>query len=183
MSFGACYYFRYMASLIRQPTSKYLDRRIPRRIWQTDTGARRAKPTRNALKSSRNNTSAWRKAKGKPQRVRKTLTEFIREHYGEELPFATVRDFARTSGSPPSVETSPATFARYEQVVGKFLTFLGEAANRALRKSARARSWLSATRRLPRSAVMTANTKLKIIKRIMRSARLEGYLLPIPPKG
>ena len=55
--------------------------------------------------------------KGKPQRVRQALTEFYREHYGVELPFSNVRDFAKRWLASRRVETSPATFGRYEHDV------------------------------------------------------------------
>ena len=123
------------------------------------------------------------KAKGNPQRVRKILSEFLRDHFGEELPFATTRDFVAPWLAARKAETSPATFRRYEEVTAKFLAFLGAKAQAPLEEVAKTqilafREALAAT-----SAPATVNTALKIIRRIFRSARLDGYLLSDPAEG
>ena len=81
------------------------------------------------------------------------------------------------------METSPATLARYEHVVRKFLIFLGDAADHGLEEITKSQILAFRDAEIAQSAVMTANTKLKIIKMIMRSARLEGYLLQDPAEG
>ena len=121
--------------------------------------------------------------RGKPHRVRQALTEFYREHYGVELPFSNVRDFARKWLASRRVETSPATFGRYQQVVGKWLAYLGDDAGHGLEEWSKNQILAFRDAEIARSAVMTANTKLKIIKMIMRSARLKAICSRIQPKG
>ena len=117
------------------------------------------------------------KAKGNAQRVRKILSEFLREHYGEELPFATARDFINQWLAARKAETSPATFRRYEEVVGKFLSFLGTRAQAPLEEITKTQILSLRDAQIATSAPATVNTALKIIRRIFRSARL----LRLPP--
>jgi integrase len=171
-----------MASLIRQPTSKF---------WTAafrDAHGKQIRRTTGETNKKRALVVAEQfervaQGKGKPQRVRQALTEFYREHYGVELPFSNVRDFAQRWLASRRMETSPATFGRYEHVVGKWLAFLGDAADRGLEEISKSQILAFRDAEIARSAVMTANTKLKIIKMIMRSARLEGYLLQDPAEG
>ena len=171
-----------MASLIRQPTSKF---------WTAafrDAHGKQIRRTTGETNKKRAFAVAEQfervaQGKGKPQRVRQALTEFYREHYGVELPFSNVRDFARKWLANRRVETSPATFGRYEQVVGKWLAFLGDDADHGLEELSKNQILAFRDAEIARSAVMTANTKLKIIKMILRSARLEGYLLQDPAEG
>ena len=171
-----------MASLIRQATSKF---------WTAafrDAHGKQIRRTTGETNKKRALVVAEQfervaQGKGKPQRVRQALTEFYREHYGVELPFSNVRDFAKRWLASRRVETSPATFGRYEHVVSKWLAFLGDAADRGLEELSRSQILAFRDAEIARSAVMTANTKLKIIKMIMRSARLEGYLLQDPAEG
>ena len=123
------------------------------------------------------------KAKGNSQRVRKILSEFLRDHYGEELPFATARDFLGQWLAARKTETSPATFRRYEEVTAKFLIFLGPKAQAPLEEVTKTQILAFRDAQIATSAPATVNTALKIIRRIFRSARVEGYLLSDPAEG
>jgi integrase len=123
------------------------------------------------------------KAKGNSQRVRKVLSQFLRDHYGEELPFATARDFIGQWLAARKSETSPGTFQRYEEVVRKFLSFLGGKTQAPLEEITRAQILAFRDAQIATSAPATVNTALKIIRRIFRSARLDGYLLADPAEG
>ena len=72
------------------------------------------------------------KSKGNPQRVRQILSEFLRDHYDQELPFSSVSDFTEQWLAARKSETSPGTHRRYGDAVAKFLAFLGAAADRGL---------------------------------------------------
>ena len=171
-----------MASLIRQPSSKF---------WTAafrDAHGKQIRRTTGETNKKRAQVVAEQfervaQGKGKPQRVRQTLTEFYREHYGVELPFSNARDFAQKWLASRRVETSPATFGRYEHVVAKWLAFLGDAADRGLDEISKSQILAFRDAEIARNAVTTANTKLKIIKMIMRAARLEGYLLQDPAEA
>ena len=123
------------------------------------------------------------KAKGNPQRVRKTLSEFLRDHYGEELPFATTSDFVGQWLAARKVETSSGTFRVYEDVVRKFLSFLGAKAQAPLEQITKTQILAFRDAQIVASAPATVNTALKIVRRIFRSARIDGYLLQDPAEG
>jgi integrase len=171
-----------MASVVKQPSCKY---------WIAafrDSGSKQHRRTTRETDRKRAQAVAEKyehaaKAQGNPQRVRKILSEFLREHFGEELPFATVRDFVAPWLAARKAETSPATFRRYEEVTAKFLAFLGAKAQAPLEDITKTqilafREALAAT-----SASATVNTALKIVRRIFRSARQDGYLLSDPAEG
>ena len=65
----------------------------------------------------------------------------------------------------------------------KFLVFLGSRSGRGLEEVSRAQITAFRDHQLSQSASATANTDLKIIRRIFRLARLDGYLLQDPVKG
>ena len=171
-----------MASVVKQPSCKY---------WIAafrDSGSKQHRRTTRETDRKRAQAVAEKyehaaKARGNPQRVRKILSEFLRDHFGEELPFATVRDFVVPWLAARKAETSPATFRRYEEITAKFLAFLGAKAQAPLEEITKTqilafREALAAT-----SASATVNTALKIVRRIFRSARQDGYLLSDPAEG
>ena len=123
------------------------------------------------------------KARGNPQRVRKILSEFLRDHFGEELPFAAVKDFVAPWLAARKAETSPATFRRYEEVTAKFLAFLGAKAQAPLEEITKTQILAFRDAQAASNAPATVNTALKIVRRIFRSARLDGYLLSDPAEG
>ena len=123
------------------------------------------------------------KRKGSPQRVRQILSEFYREHYGHDLPFASVRKYASTWLAARKVETAPATHRRYGDTVAKFLSFLGAFADRALEEITSAQISAFRDARLSECAVLTANADLKTIRSIFRSARRDGFLFQHPAEG
>jgi len=121
--------------------------------------------------------------KGNPQRVRATFVDFYREHYGEELPSASVRTYAQNWLATRKAETSPSTYNRYEKTVEKFLTFLGTDAERDLSEITKRRFVEFRNAQGEKLPTDTANLDLKIIKMIFRAARLENYLLQDPAEG
>ena len=171
-----------MAFLVHYPTSRYwiasfydARGRLHRRSTRETNRAR-------ALEIAKKYERAA-KAKGNPQRVRKILSEFLRDHFGEELPFAAANDFIGQWLAARKAETSPATFRRYEEITAKFLTFLGPKAQGPLEQIGKTQIVAFRDSMLATSAPATTNTALKIIRRIFRSARLEGYLLEDPAEG
>jgi integrase len=121
--------------------------------------------------------------KGSPQRVRQIFSEFYREHYGEDLPFASTRKYALEWLATRQAESSPATHRRYGDAVEKFLSFLGAAADNGLEEISRSQVAAFRDARVQQSATLTANTDLKIIRAVFRSARREGYLFQDPAEG
>jgi integrase len=125
------------------------------------------------------------KGKGHPQRVRQILSEFLRDHFSveQELPFASVTAYCEQWLGARKAETSPGTHRRYGDAVSKFLDFLGPQAQRSIEDVTRAQISAFRDAQLSRTAAATANTDLKIMRRIFRAARMDGYLLQDPAEG
>jgi integrase len=121
--------------------------------------------------------------KGNRHRVRNTFADFYREHFGIDLPFASVRTYCQTWLASRKAETSIATYSRYERTVGRFLKFLVDDAEKDLNEITKVRVTAFRDSRLGQAATRTANLDLKIIKMVFRSARLEGYLWQDPTEA
>ena len=131
-----------MASLIKQSSRYWINafRDASGRQYRRSTGEtnkRRAQEVANKLELAA-------KARGNPSRIRKTLNEFLRDHYGEELPFATTKDFLAQWLAARKAETAPSTFNRYGEVTAKFSPSL------ARKPWRRSRSFQGANRGFPR---------------------------------
>jgi integrase len=171
-----------MATVVKQPSCRY---------WIAafrDASGRQHRRTTREIDKKRAQAVAEQfervaKRKGSPQRVRQIFTEFYREHYGQDLPFASVSHYAQQWLATRKAETSSATYRRYEDAVGKFLAFLGRQAERGLEEITKTQITAFRDAQIATTAAATANTDLKIIKMVFRSARLENYLLQDPAEG
>ena len=171
-----------MATVIKYPSSKYWIAAFRDASGRQHRRSTRETNRKRALAVAGHYERAAQ-AKGHPQRVRMVLSEFLRDHFGEELPFSSVRDFCGQWLSARQAETSLATLRRYQDGVRKFLDFLGSQAERSLEEVTRTQISGFRDAQLARSASATANTDLKIVRRIFRSARLDGYTLQDPAEG
>jgi integrase len=171
-----------MASLVKRPTSKFwvaAFRDAQGRQHRRSTGEidkKRAQAVAEKLE-----LTAQRK--GNPQRVRQIFAEFFRDHYGQDVPFLSVRDFTGRWLAARKAETSSATFRRYDEIVRKFLGFLGTAANRGLDEINKGQILAFRDAQIASTAAATTNTTLTIVKMVFRSARREGYLWQDPAEG
>ena len=171
-----------MASVVKQPSCKY---------WIAafrDASGRQHRRTTREIDKKRALAVAEQyervaQRKGNPQRVRQIFAEFFSDHYGEDLPFSSVAQYAKGWLATRKAETSPATHRRYGDAVTKFLAFLGTNAERGLEEITKTQILAFRDAQIARSATATANTDLKIIKMVFRSARLENYLLQDPAEG
>jgi integrase len=94
-----------------------------------------------------------------------------------------VADFTRQWLAARRAETSHATFRRYEEVTAKFLTSLGPKAQAGLEEITKTQILAFREAQIAARAPATVNTALKIIKRIFRSTRLDGFLYQDPAEG
>ena len=62
--------------------------------------------------------------KGSAARVKQTLAEFYREHYGQEMPVSTVRAYCERWLAARQAETAAATQRRYSDGIQGFLAWL-----------------------------------------------------------
>jgi integrase len=172
-----------MASVVKQPSSRY---------WIAafrDSSGRQHRRTTREIDKKRALAVAEQfervaKRRGSPQRVRQIFAEFYRDHYGQDLPFSSVHDYIHAWLAARKPEISPLTFGRYKDAARKFLSFLGPAVTRrGLDEISQSQILAFRDSLLARLASTTANVELKIIKRIFRTARQDGYLLQDPAEA
>jgi integrase len=111
------------------------------------------------------------------------LSEFLRSHYGSELPSTTTREYLERWLSSKRVEISLGTHDRYSDAVRKFLAFLGAQAERSIEEITSQQITAFRDHQVICSAAGTVNTDLKTIRRIFQAARLDGYLFQNPAEG
>ena len=171
-----------MSSLIRQPTSKYWTAAFrdsegnQRRRSTGETNRKRAQAVADQLE---------RAAQGKENlaRLRRNFAEFCREHFRPETPTLSMRDYAQQWLDRRKVETSHGTQRRYRNAIDNWLEFLGPNADRGVEEITEAQVFAFRDARATARATLTANTELKILKMIFRSARCQGYLFEDPAEG
>ncbi len=171
-----------MATVIKQPGSKFWIA-----AFRDATGKQHRRSTGETTKTRALEVAKQferaSKGKGNRTRVRNTFADFYREHFGVDLPFATVRTYCQNWLSTRKAETAKATYSRYKITVERFLESLGEAAETDLNEITKSHITAFRDSCLKRHATRTANIYLKIIRMVFRSARLDGYLLQDPAEG
>jgi integrase len=171
-----------MASLIRQPTSKYWTAAFrdsegkQQRRSTKETNKKRAQAVADQLERAA-------QSKGSLARLRRTFAEFCREHFGSEASTMSVAEYTQQWLRRREAETSPATHRRYRNAIDKWLEFLGPNASQGVEGITQAQVFAFRDACAKKSAALTANTELKIIKMLFRSARREGYLFEDPAEG
>ena len=123
------------------------------------------------------------KAKGSPQRVRKVISGLLAEHFEEGLPSTTVREFFNQWLDARRGETSPATYRRYRDAAERFLEFLGSKAETDLDEIQKKQITEYRDAQCARVSTSTANSYLKLVRMMFRSARQDGVLLQDPSEG
>jgi hypothetical protein len=120
-----------MASVIKAPTSRYWIA-----CFRDASGKQFRRSTRETTKSrALAVAAAWQrtaKAKGSAARVQQVHAEFMREHFHEETPTATVAEFFSTWLAARRREIAESSFRRYGIAVASFLAFLGPRAARGM---------------------------------------------------
>ena len=171
-----------MAYVVKYPTSKYWVA-----AFRDASGKQHRRSTREVdRKRALAVALAYErvaKGKGSPQRVRQVLSEFMRDHFGQDLPSASVRDFFERWLAARRTETSPATFRRYGDAIRAFLSFLGPRAARGLDEVTREQITGFRDSLLARLAPATTNGYAKLIRRIFRSARQDGFIIVDPAES
>jgi hypothetical protein len=147
-----------MASLIKYPSGRYWIAAFRDSSGRQHRRTTRETDRKRALAVAEQYERAA-KSNGNPQRVRQILSEFLRDHYDQELPFSSVSDFTKQWLAARKSETSPGTHRRYGDAIAKFLTFLAQPRIVVLIKSPRRRSrrfvmlsWPIALQRQPTTA-------------------------------
>jgi integrase len=116
------------------------------------------------------------KRQGSPERVKQVIAELYLEHYGEALPTETLRHYGERWLAARRNETSPATHRRYKDALGRFLEFLGSKADRGMDQITRAEITTYRDEQCARVSASTANSYVKLVRMVFRSARRDGVI-------
>jgi integrase len=171
-----------MASILKKPRSKYWTAAFrdskgkQQRRSTKETNRKRAQAVADQLE--RVAQSPDRLA-----RLRRNFVEFCREHFQAEAPLLSVRDYAEQWLERRKIETSAGTQRRYRSAVDHWLKFLGPHADQGIEEVTEPQVFAFRDARAKASATLTANTELKILKMIFRSARRERYLFEDPAEA
>jgi hypothetical protein len=126
-----------MATVTRQPGTRYWIA-----AFRDATGKQHRRSTGETTKTRALEVAKQfervSKGKGNRNRVRNTFADFYREHFGIDLPFASVRTYSENWLAARKAETSIATHSRYEKTIQRFLESLGEAAETDLNEITKA---------------------------------------------
>jgi integrase len=171
-----------MACVVKQPGSRY---------WIAafyDASAKQHRRTTRETDRKRAQAVADQyeraaKRKGSPQRIRQIFSEFYRTHFGEDLPFVSVRDYAAQWLTSRKGETSALSHNLYRIAIDRFLAFLDTNADRALDEITRAQIAAFRDAQLAAAAPATVNSYLKVVKMLFRAARRDGVLLEDPTES
>lgn len=171
-----------MATILKKPTSKFwfaAFRDAERRQRRKSTGTTdKAKAKRIA-----DQFEAVAQRRGNPQKVRETFANLYREFYSEELPSATVREFATRWLRDRKPGAARSSFVVYEASLKRFLAFLGRDADRELGNVTKTRITDYRNQLVDKLATATVNRDVKIVRAIFRRARQDGYLFQDPAEG
>jgi integrase len=171
-----------MASVTRQPETRYWIA-----AFRDAQGKQHRRSTKETIKTRALEVARQyervAKGRGNRQLVKETFANFYREHYGEDLAFASVRGYFESWLAARKAETSSSSYDRYARCVERFLEFLGEDAGKDLNELQRLEITKFRDLRLEKTSVTSANLELKIIRMVCRAARLEGYLWQDPAEG
>src|SRR6516162_11522319 len=114
-----------MASVTRQPQTRYWIA-----AFRDAQGKQHRRSTKETVKTRALEVARQyervAKGKGNRQLVKETFANFYREHYGEDLSFASVRGYFESWLAVRKAETSLSSYDRYARCVQRFLEFLGE---------------------------------------------------------
>jgi integrase len=171
-----------MATVIRQPGSRYWIA-----AFRDAAGKQYRRSTREVDRKRAQAVAVQyervAKAKGSAQRVRRVISEFMREHYGQDLPATRARDYCARWLAARRAETAPGTHRRYSDIVAKFLAYLGPAANRGLDEITSDQIAAFRDAQLAVSAPATTNHCMKVVRMIFRAARRDGFLFRDPAEA
>jgi integrase len=171
-----------MASIVRSPKSRYWIG-----AFRDASGKQHRRSTRETEKKRAlavaQQYERVAKRQGSPQRIRQVFSEFYREHYGQDIPFTSVADYATQWLAGKLPEISSSTFRRYEEAVAKWLAHLGRAADRGMDEVTKMQVASFRDALLSVSSPATTNHALKIVRMVFRAARQEGFLFQDPAEG
>ncbi len=168
-----------MASLWKRQNSQYwtacfTDRTGKQRKRSTGTADRK-----QALKLANEYEEAARRRRTARQ-ARAVIADLHREITSEELPTVTARAFFDGWLERKKPETSDATLSFYKKTVLKFVTFLGDAAERDLGEVTREHVTSFRNEAAKTLASKTVNHDLKCLKMIFKAARRDGAIIEDP---
>ena len=168
-----------MASLIKKPHSRFwwaCFRDAQGRQRRRSTGVTNERKAREIARQYEQTA----RHKVQPAKFRQTLIDLYREIHGVELPSTTTEQFAADWLKAKKAETKPRSWECYRNVVGKFISFLGNEAQ--LDISLVTKTHITAFRNSLVEKVQpgTVNFDLRVIKMLFKAARRDGFILEDP---
>jgi hypothetical protein len=120
-----------MASVLRYPSSRYWIA-----CFRDASGRQYRRSTREVVKTRALAVAGVYeravKAKGNPARVRQQIASLLADHFGEDVPTATVAAFFSRWLAARRREIAESSFHRYGIAVRSFLSFLGARGERGI---------------------------------------------------
>tara|TARA_R110000772_G_scaffold223546_1_gene334083 strand:- start:3085 stop:4242 length:1158 start_codon:yes stop_codon:yes gene_type:complete len=174
-----------MAYLWRHPKSKYWQA-----AWKDEHGKRMNRSTRLVAKQTKQSRkdaqriadeyeSATQKAKSAKQ-VRQTLADLQKEILGDDLPTATITQYANRFFEFKRGETGENGLQQYRLTIARFLDWLGERAHHDIGRFVSADIIRYRNELLNTFAPSTVANKIKAIKAMFRMAHEEGMCAENP---
>ncbi len=168
-----------MASLRKRPTSSlwfacYTDKFGKRRQRSTGTNDKK-----KAMKLAMEFEAAAR-ANRTAKQVRAVIADLHKELTGEALPTKTISDFVAMWLANKAKETADSTLVFYKGATKKFLTFLGEGADRDIALITKLDVTNFRNSQIGTLHPKTVNHDLKCLKMLFKAARREGLLVDDP---
>jgi integrase len=168
-----------MASLTKRSTSKFwvacFTDRNGRRLKRSTASSNR----KQAQKIADEYEEAARKRRTALQ-TRRVLAALHREIVGDDVSHTSVRAFVDSWIERKVPEIAPSTASFYRNVADKFLTFLGDAANRDLIEVTRDHITHFRNEEAKRLASRTVNHEVKLLRMLFRAARRDALITDDP---
>ena len=168
-----------MASLIKKPNTRFwwaCFRDAHGRQRRKSTGVTNERKAREIARQYEQTA----KHKVQPARFRQTLIDLYREIHGIDLPSTTVEQFAADWLKAKRTETKSSTWDSYENVIAKFLAFLGNEAQQDISLLTKTNITTFRNSLAEKVSPGTVNLDLRVIKMLFKAARRDGFIQDDP---
>lgn len=168
-----------MASLLKRPNSKFWFAAF------TDANGRRLKKStkttdkKTAMRIAQEFESVANKRRTLTQ-IRRVIGEMSRELLGETLGEPSLREYVEAWLNSKAPSAAPSTIVFYRNATSKFISWLGERADREITLITRADIIGFRNERAAVAAPKTVNHEIKVLRMLFRSARKDGVLSDDP---
>ena len=168
-----------MASLFKRPRSRFWFAAF------TDASGRRLKKSTKTAdrRTAQRIADAFESAGNKRRtylQVRRVLGDFSRELLGVDMHEPALREYINSWLAAKAPSNAPSTGLFYRNATAKFLTWLGERADKEISLITREDIVAFRNARTASAAPKTVNHEIKVLRMVFRSARKDGLLTDDP---